>query len=149
MAKKNSVLDNLPQEEILWADTKRWLGLPWTFTKYLVNRERLYVKKGFFKVETDELLLYRIMDIKSSQTLGQRLCGVGTVTLYCTDKSTGTLELTNIKKYDQVRRFLSDLVEKTRTENGVRGREIYGVGGHGHTDACDTDADGEIDCGEE
>lgn len=149
MARKNTVLNNLPQEEILWTDTKRWLGLPWTFTKYLVDKERLYVKRGFLKTETDELLLYRILDIKSSQTLGQRLCGVGTVTLFCTDKSTGTLELKNIKQHDRVRRFLSDMVEKTREANGVRGREIYGVGGHGHTEACDTDTDGDPDCGEE
>lgn len=148
MAKKNTVLQNLPKDEILWADTKRWLGLPWTFTKYRVDRERLYVKKGFFKTETDELLLYRILDIKSSQTLGQKLCGVGTVTLYCTDMSTGTLALENIKQPDKVRRFLSDTVEQIRAEKGIRGREIYGVGGHGHTDACDDDADGDPDCSE-
>ena len=98
---KNTVLDNLPEDEILWADTKRWLGLPWTFTKYRVDSERLYLKQGFLSTQTDELLLYRIMDIKSSQTLGQRICGVGTVTLYCSDKSCGILELrtsSNMKK---------------------------------------------------
>ena len=51
---KNSVLNNLPEDEILWADTKRWLGLPWTFTKYRVDQDRLYCKKGFLKTETDE-----------------------------------------------------------------------------------------------
>jgi len=128
MAKKNTVLSNLPEEEILWADTKRWLGLPWTFVKYRVDNDRLYCKKGFFKTETDETLLYRIMDIKSSQTLGQKLFGVGTVTLFCSDKSNGVLPLENIKKPDQVRRFLSELVEKKRTETGVKGREIIGTG---------------------
>ena len=118
---KNSVLNNLPEDEILWADTKRWLGLPWTFTKYQVDNDRLYCKKGFLKTETDETLLYRILDIKSSQTLGQKLFGVGTVTLFCSDKSNGVLPLENIKKPEQVRRFLSDLVEKKRTETGVKG----------------------------
>ena len=60
MAKKNTVLNNLPEEEILWADTKRWLGLPWTFTKYRADHDRLYRKDGFLKTETDETLLYRI-----------------------------------------------------------------------------------------
>ena len=128
MAKKNTVLNNLPEEEILWADTKRWLGLPWTFTKYRVDHDRLYRKDGFLKTETDETLLYRILDIKSSQTLGQKLFGVGTVTLYCSDKSNGVLALENIKKPDQVRRFLSELVEQKRTETGVKGREIIGTG---------------------
>ena len=143
MAKKNSVLDNLPEEEILWADTKRWLGLPWTFTKYQVDSERLYCKKGFLKTETDEILLYRILDIKSSQTLGQKLFGVGTVTLYCSDRSSGVLPLENIKKPDQVRRFLSDLVEKKRTETGVKGREIFGAGNT--ADHLDLDGDGQCD----
>lgn len=142
MAKKNSVLDNLPEEEILWADTKRWLGLPWTFTKYRVDSERLYCKQGFLKTETDEILLYRILDIKSSQTLGQKMFGVGTVTLYCSDKSSGVLPLENIKKPDQVRRFLSDLVEKKRTETGVKGREIFGAGNA----AAHPDVDGDGDC---
>lgn len=139
---KNAMLNNLPEDEILWSDTKRWLGLPWTFTKYRVDADRLYLKQGFLTTQTDELLLYRIMDIKSSQTLGQRICGVGTVTLFCSDKSTGILELKNIKSYEKVRRFLSDLVEKKRTETGVKGRELFGTGHSVHH----PDMDGDGDC---
>ena len=142
MAKKNTVLNNLPEEEILWADTKRWLGLPWTFTRYQADANRLYCKQGFLKTQTDETLLYRILDIKSSQTLGQKLFGVGTVTLYCSDKSNGILPLENIKKPDQVRRFLSELVEQKRSEAGVTGREIFGTGHAAHH----PDLDGDGDC---
>ena len=145
---KNTVLNNLPEDEILWADTKRILGMPISFTKYRVDENRLYCKRGFLKVETDELLLYRIMDIRSSQTLGQRIFGVGTVVLFCTDKTSGVLELKNIKKPDQVRRFLSDLVERRRTETGVKGKEIFGSGGVLHSPDCDTDGDGIPDCDE-
>lgn len=143
MAKKNTVLNNLPDDEILWEDTKRWMGLPWTFTKYRLDANRLYTKEGFLRTETDELLLYRILDIKSSQTLRQRICGVGTVTLFCTDKSDGVLELKNIKKYEQVRRYLSDLIEQKRTETGVKGREIFGAGSHSSHE--DSDGDGICD----
>ena len=142
MAKNNSILNNLPEDQILWRDTQRWLGMPLTFTKYWVDENRLYCKKGFLKTETDELLLYRIMDIKSSQTLGQRICGVGTVTLYCSDKSNGILELKNIKKHDQVRRFLSELVEQKRSETGIKGRELFGTG---HA-IPHPDVDGDGDC---
>lgn len=119
--------------------------MPWTFTKYKVDDERLTCKKGLLKTETDEILLYRILDIKSRETLGQKLFGVGTVTLYCSDKSSGVFELQNVKKPEQVRRFLSDLVEKKRTESGVKGREIYGSGNPmpphpGHDADCDCGA---------
>lgn len=144
MAKaKNKALNNLPQSEILWSDTKRWLGLPWTFTKYCVDTDRLYTKEGFLRTETDELLLYRILDMKSSQTLWQRICGVGTVTLYCSDKSDGILELKNIRQYEQVRRFLSGIVEQKRTETGVKGREIFGAGNP--MPHADSDGDGICD----
>lgn len=146
MAKKNTILENLPEEEILWADTKRWCGLPLTFTKYRVDKDRLYSKTGFLRTETNELLLYRIMDIKSSQKIWQRICRVGTVTLYCSDKSDGVLHLQNIKKYEQVRRFLSELVEKNREDSGVKGREIMGMGRS--VDHPDTDGDGECDAKE-
>jgi len=142
--KKNAILNNLPESEILWADTKRWLGLPWTFTKYKVDEDRLYMKQGFLKTQTDETLLYRILDIKSTRTLWQRIFGVGTVTLFCTDHTNEHLELKNIKKPDQVRRFLSDLVEKRRTETGVKGREIYGAGHESDEDedcGCDEAAE--------
>ena len=145
---KNTVLNNPPEDEILWADTKRILGMPISFTKYRVDENRLYCKRGFLKVETDELLLYRIMDIRSSQTLGQRIFGVGTVVLFCTDKTSGVLELKNIQKPDQVRRFLSDLVERRRTETGVKGREIFGSANPLHSPDCDTDGDGSPDCDE-
>ena len=43
---KNTVLNNLTEEETLWADTKRWLGMPLTFTKYRVDHNRKKNKKG-------------------------------------------------------------------------------------------------------
>lgn len=111
----------------LWKDRKRILGMPITFTKYEVTANRLITHRGLLRTETDELLLYRIMDIKMSRTLGQKLFGVGTITIYCADQSSGTLALENIKKPDAVRRFLSKLVEEERTAKGITGREIYGA----------------------
>ena len=130
--------DEFMEDEILWSDRKRWLGMPLTFTKYTVDENRLYVKRGFFKTEIDETLLYRILDIKSSATFGQKLVGVGTVTLFCSDKSNPTLELKNIKNPEKVRRFLSATIEEKRKLHGVTGREMYGAAGG----ISDIDGDG-------
>lgn len=116
----------LEKAEVLWKDRKRFLGIPCTFTKYYVADDRLYLKTGFFKTELNEILLYRILDIKSKRTLGQRLFGVGTITLYSADQSNRTLDLANIRKPDRVHRFLSKLVEEERVERGIVGREITG-----------------------
>lgn len=114
------------QNDIIWQDRKRWLGLPWTFTRYSADNNRLYVRKGFFHTQTTELLLYRVLDISSSRTLGQKLCGVGTVSLYAADRSDTRLDLVNIRHCEEVRRFFSEITEQRRNEKGITGREIYG-----------------------
>lgn len=134
MAKKN--------ENIIWQDRKRTIfGLPWTFTKYTIDSDRLYVKKGFFKTEIDEILIYRILDLKLTRTLGQKLNGVGTILLYSADQSNRTLELKNIRKAAQTQRLISDLIESERAERGLIGRELSGTAGldMDHMDgSCDT-----------
>lgn len=112
---------------VVWHDRKRILGLPISFTEYYMDSERIYVKKGLFTTEINEILLYRILDVKSSRTLGQKLFGVGTVTLYSADQSNRTLELKNIKNSTTVHKFLSDTIEYERVEHGVAGREMFGT----------------------
>lgn len=145
MAKKETRSE---KDSILWHDRKRILGMPISFTKYEVDESRLTMRKGFFRTETDELLLYRVLDIKMVRTFGQKIVGVGTLNLYCADQSNRVLDLKNIKKPDAVRKFLSRLVEQQRNEKGVTGREIYGItnvnlqdGDHLH-DFTDFDGDG-------
>ena len=128
MAKK-PIMDNLEEETILWRDRKRILGMPLSFTVYEVDNDRFTTRKGLFRTETDEILLYRILDIKLVRTFWQKLFGVGTITLYSADQSCGTFAIRNIKKPDAVRKFLSKIVEQQRTLKGITGREIIGAAG--------------------
>ena len=46
------------KKPILWKDRKRpFLGLPWSFTKYKVDEDRLYLETGFFNSTEDEVRL--------------------------------------------------------------------------------------------
>ena len=117
----------LLDEKILWKDRKRFLGMPLSFTRYEVTDDRFITRVGFFRTETNEILLYRIMDIKMIRTFGQKMFGVGTITLFSADQSHSTIEIRNIKKPDAVRRFLSKIVEQQRVQKGLTGREIYGA----------------------
>ena len=126
----------------LWKDRKRIAGMPISFTKYQVTNDRLVTQKGFFSTETDEILLYRILDIKLVRKFSQKMFGVGTIVLYCSDKSHGTIEITNIKKPDAVRMFLSKIIEQERTAKGITGRELYGVAGGPAASFSDSDGDG-------
>lgn len=122
-------IDNiqLEEKEILWSDRKRILGLPLSFTKYTLDEDRIYLKTGLLSTQTDETLLYRILDVKSSQTFWQRLFGVGTVTLFCADQSNPELKLENVKSSQKVHRYLSQVIEECRQNKGIIGREMYGT----------------------
>ena len=114
------------EKPTLWKDRKRILGMPISFTRYRATEDRLYLKKGFFNTETDEILIYRIMDIRLVRKFWQKLFGVGTLILMSTDKSTPTLELKNIRHSDTVRKFMSGLIEKQREARRIAGREYMG-----------------------
>jgi len=145
MSKKTGVNGSIEVNPVLWQDRKRFLGMPLSFTRYIVEEDRLITRIGFFRTEVNEILLYRILDVRMTRTLGQKICGVGTITLYTADRTDASLELKNIKKPEQVRRFLSKIVEKERDEKRVLGKEMYGAAGgeckHNH-EFVDIDGDG-------
>ena len=123
------LLDKNTGDTVIWTDKKHILGMPISFTRYTIDRERLTIKKGIFTTTIDELLLYRILDLKMTSTLWQKLFGVGTVHIYSADRTDRHLDLKNIKRPDEVRRRLSRLVEEIREEKRLTGRELYGMTG--------------------
>ncbi len=111
----------------VWKDRKRnFLGLPWTFTKYALTQDRLFITTGLLKTEEDEVRLYRIMDITKSKTLWQKIFGMGTITVSSADKSLGNFELKNVKDVDRVKETISRLVEECRDKKRVSNREFMG-----------------------
>ena len=74
----------------LWHDRKRILGMPISFTRYQFDTERLTVAKGLLTTVVDEILLYRILDIKETRTLGQKIFGVGTIHIFSYFRSIST-----------------------------------------------------------
>ena len=81
----------------IWHDRKRILGLPISFTRYALSEDRLFLKRGVINVKQDEIVLYRVRDLRVSVSLWQRLFGVGTVTVISTDKSIPELVIKNIR----------------------------------------------------
>ena len=140
-------LTNLTEkDEVLWQDRRRYLGLPMSFTIYSFSKNKFYYKKGLFTTHSEEILLYRVLDLQYKQTLWQRIFGVGTVILTTADKTTPVLELKSIKTPDRVRKALSNLVEQRRDEKRVTGKEMFGAAGMFHgVEGEDADMDGIID----
>lgn len=127
--KENANVDNInvdnDDDKILWKDRKRtFLGLPWSFTKYSLSKERLFVETGFFNSVENEVRLYRILDIQLTRSFGQKMLGVGSININSSDESLGDFTIKNIKKPKYVKELLSELVEKQRDAKRVSNREL-------------------------
>ena len=108
----------------LWHDRKRILGMPLSFTRYALSEDRLFLKRGFLNVHQDEIVLYRVRDLRVSQMLWQRVFGVGTVTVISTDKSIPELALKNIRQPNEVKELIHEYVEKMKIARRMRVGEM-------------------------
>lgn len=129
--------------EYLWNDRKRFLGMPLSFTRYAMSEDRLFTSVGFLNIKDDEILLYRVRDIDTKRSLGQRLFGVGTVNVISSDKTMPNLVLKNIKNPIAVKEMIHQQVEETKIRRRVRLGEIMGAG-MDDTDSMD-DLDQDLD----
>jgi uncharacterized membrane protein YdbT with pleckstrin-like domain len=113
--------------DVVWKDRKRIIfGLPWTFTRYSLTKDKLIVDTGFISRKEDEVRLYRILDISLHRPLSQRIWGLGTIRLNTADKTSPELEIKRIKNAKAIKEMLSDMVEKERDEKRIAAREFMG-----------------------
>ncbi len=111
--------------ELLFKQRKRnWCGLPWSFTVYSYDEERLFVKSGVFNIREDEVRFYRILDISLKRSFMQRIFGMGTIVIDSSDKTMKCFEIKNIKNSKETKEQLSELVEEERQRKRITGREF-------------------------
>ena len=114
--------------EHIWSSRKRLLffGLPFTFTKYTLTKEKMLIDTGVLNKKQEEVRLYRILDLTLTRSLAQRIFGLGTISCKTSDKALPVLELINIKNSQDIKEQLSDLVEAERVNKRVSVREFTG-----------------------
>ena len=122
-------------KQYMWKDRKRILGMPISFTKYSLTKDRLFCEVGLLNTRYDEILLYRIRDIQLRRSLGQKFLGVGTIILQSSDKSTPVLELKNVKRAYEVKELIHRQVEEMKLARRMRVGEFMG----------DHDSEGDMD----
>ena len=112
----------------LWLDRKRHLGMPLSFTIYSLSEDRLFRETGLLSRTYEEVLLYRIPDISLKRSLWQMIFGVGTIIVHSSDKSSGTLEIENVKSPKQVKELIHQLVEASKPRRRFRFGEFDTIG---------------------
>lgn len=122
--------------QMMWSDRKRILGMPISFTKYSLSEDRVFLQTGLLNTKFEELILYRVQDLTLSINLGQRIFGVGTVTIHASDRTTAHLELKNIKHPMEVKEMIHSQVEAMKEARRVRLGELID-GDYDEADDCE------------
>ncbi|MBP1572670.1 MAG: PH domain-containing protein [Oscillospiraceae bacterium] len=119
--------------DYLWTDKKRTIfGLPISFTRYFLTKEKLITRKGFLSISEDECELYRVTDKRLKLPFMQRLFGCGTVYVHVkNDADSPIKEIKSIKLPRKFMKLLEENVNIQRDKYSIRGRDMVGAGHDG------------------
>ena len=94
--------------DLCYNEKKRLLffGLPWTFTRYELRENVLTTLTGFFTVHENDCFMYKISDVEITRSLGQRMFGLSTITLFTSDVTDRTIIMKNVKHGREIKDFL-------------------------------------------
>lgn len=106
----------------LWQRFTSFLHL--NFTRYQITKDELIIKKGFFKTKTDTIELYLLKDPDMTESLLQKIIGVGNITILVDSHSesakAGTkIVLQNVRECEKVRKLLRDAIEADVMERNI------------------------------
>lgn len=99
-----------------FVERKRWLflGLPFTFTKYIVRENTITIDSGLLKKIENDCYMYKVQDVELITSLMERIFGLGTVVCYTGDTTHPKLELIHIKNARAVKDFILEASETAR-----------------------------------
>lgn len=103
-------------EEIKFTERKRLLffGLPWTFTKYTITPSMITLNEGLLKTIENDCYMYKIQDVRLTQTIGEKIFGLGTVECFSGDVTHPDLRLIHIKHAKEIKNYILEASEEAR-----------------------------------
>ena len=116
--------------DIVWQGRRRRLGLPLSFTRYILTTNKLFESRGLLNVKEERVELYKVVDFSLKLPFfTQRIFGCGTLTVHAKDKTCPTKTLLSVKKPREVLRLIEECVEAERVKYNIHGRDMIGVSG--------------------
>ena len=69
--------------------------------------------------KVDYMELYRVVDFQEHQSLMQQLCGLKTVRIFSTDRNTPRLDLTGMRRKNDIVPLIRGRVEYNKRKKGI------------------------------
>lgn len=122
-----------------YIERKRWvfLGLPFTFTKYIVKEDAITIDKGLFNKVENDCYMYKIQDVTLKQSLFERLVKIGTIVCYTGDTTHPELRLEHIKNSKTIKDYILKASEEARLKRRTLNTLDIGSGEMSDLDPAD------------
>ena len=119
-----------------FVEKKRWLflGLPLTFTKYIIKEDMITMDTGVFTKVENDCYMYKVQDVEHTATFWERLAGLGTVICYTGDTTHPKLLIEHIRNSKQVKEFILKESEEARMKRRTVNMLDIGSGDIGDMD---------------
>lgn len=92
-------------------------------TTYTITSQRIMVKSGLIGKDVEEIELLRVNDFSVTQTIPDRMLGIGTLTILSDDASSPQLPFRKIRKVQIVKDVLRKAVRDEKIANNISYRE--------------------------
>lgn len=114
-----------------FTERKRWLflGLPFTFTKYMIREDMITVDTGLLKTVENDCYMYKVQDVQHSATLVEKMFGLGTVICFTGDTTHPQLVLEHIRNSKVIKEFILKESEEARLRRRTVNMLDIGSGG--------------------
>lgn len=101
---------------IEFVEKKRWLflGLPFTFTKYVIKEDMITVDTGVFTKVENDCYMYKVQDVEHTASIWERMAGLGTIVCYTGDTTHPKLLIEHIRNSKAIKEFILKELEEAR-----------------------------------
>ena len=101
---------------IEFVEKKRWLflGLPFTFTKYVIKEDMITVDTGVFTKVENDCYMYKVQDVEHTASIWERMAGLGTIVFYTGDTTHPKLLIEHIRNSKAIKEVILKESEEAR-----------------------------------
>lgn len=119
-----------------FVEKKRWLflGLPFTFTKYVIKEDMITVDTGVFTKVENDCYMYKVQDVEHTASIWERMVGLGTIVCYTGDTTHPKLLVEHIRNSKAIKEFILKESEEARLKRRTVNMLDIGSGEAGDID---------------